>query len=114
MVNSLRLRSSSAEDAAPPSPTEPMAPVPATGAASDFAALADVTPGVLRTTNENMRSGWSTVERSSTTEVAEVVAVADSLVCGATARVRMPTFDATTAGAAPFADAAATAGRAAT
>jgi hypothetical protein len=84
--------------------------VPATGAERNFAALADGTLVVLRATNENMRSGWSTVEKSSTTEVAEVVAVADSLVCGAVARVRMPTFDATTAGAAPLADAAGTAG----
>src|SRR5260370_38025896 len=106
MLNSLRLRSSWAEDAAPPSPTEPVAPVPATGAERNFAALADGTLVVLRTTSENMRSGWSTEERSITVAVAEAVAGTDSFVCGAAASVGMPIFDATTCGAGAGADAA--------
>src|SRR6202522_721163 len=111
-VMSAVFKSSCAEAAAPPSPTEPIVPMPATAAMS-FAALtaaADAELELAGTRNEKTLSGLSVdVTKSCSGDVAALVAVDAELSLartsadgGAAVRVRTPMFEATMVGAIPF------------
>src|SRR5277367_191604 len=104
IAKSVRARSSSAALAAPPSPIEPTVPTPAATIARSLAALAGAAFGVARTRYENTWSGRSTEVRYNSAGAAVLLAATASEYWGTTAKVRIPTFAATTAAAAPVDD----------
>src|SRR5271156_717375 len=102
---SLKFKSNCAPVAAPPSPTEPISPMPATVVMTlaAIAAAARVEVEVPGTKNEKSLFGLS-MDVSSSWSVAAVLADAEgrlagvSLGWGAAARVRTPRFEATMVG----------------